>query len=762
VKTVSDSILPPKLTRRKFLKTSAATAAVVAVSDKLLGGPFTTLVARPAVAEAQAAEAKVYKGVCPGKGICGTTCPLKVTVEDGRITHITNPPDFTCCVKGHAMRMQVYNPTRLKYPMKRVGERGEGKFERITWEEAVDTYASKIREIESKYGRETILWYPGRGLSGLATAAPQARFANMLGGFLTKWGSLCIANKGAAANTVYGTGKESDLDTIKDSNLAIIWGYGFADSNRRGDFAGTAMRTIMDAKESGTRIVGIDPFLSQTAARADQWIPIKPGTDGAMALAMANVIINQDLYDKEFIALHVLGFDEFKEHVQQYTPEWAAEITGVPAEVITDLAVEFATQQPAALYIGDGPSRVGRDPSQWVRACGALTAIVGSVGKPGTNATHGSAFVKGFTTGDLAAGDMNEVKLKVNECQIADAILTGKAVQASGEVVDCPIHMIIHHGGNFLNQSGDINKTVRALKSPGLEFMIVADLFLTPTAKFADLLLPATTSFEGNDCAYPNSYNHGIVYGEKAIEPMYECRSDADMFAAVADRLGIGAEYHSDWTDLDWMRETLKISREKSPQLADVSLERLQEEHVIFLGPRPYIGYQEQVTEGKPFPTESGKIEIYSKDQEEKGLPALPTYLDDFENERHPLADKYPLTICTPHSIASTHSRYFTNPWMQEVYPVEVFINPIDAAARGIRDGDTVIVFNDRGSTQRSAKVSERIMAGVLALPQGPWFDPGPDGLDRGGAHNVLSNDEIDNLGGSGTYNSVLVEIKKA
>jgi anaerobic dimethyl sulfoxide reductase subunit A len=522
------------------------------------------------------------------------------------------------------------------------------------------------------------------------------------------------------------------------------------------------MRTIMDAKESGTRIVGIDPFLSQTAARADQWIPIKPGTDGAMALAMANVIINQDLYDKEFIALHVLGFDEFKEHVQQYTPEWAAEITGVPAEVITDLAVEFATQQPAALYIGDGPSRVGRDPSQWVRACGALTAIVGSVGKPGTNATHGSAFVKGFTTGDLAAGDMNEVKLKVNECQIADAILTGKAVQASGEVVDCPIHMIIHHGGNFLNQSGDINKTVRALKSPGLEFMIVADLFLTPTAKFADLLLPATTSFEGNDCAYPNSYNHGIVYGEKAIEPMYECRSDADMFAAVADRLGIGAEYHSDWTDLDWMRETLKISREKSPQLADVSLERLQEEHVIFLGPRPYIGYQEQVTEGKPFPTESGKIEIYSKDQEEKGLPALPTYLDDFENERHPLADKYPLTICTPHSIASTHSRYFTNPWMQEVYPVEVFINPIDAAARGIRDGDTVIVFNDRGSTQRSAKVSERIMAGVLALPQGPWFDPGPDGLDRGGAHNVLSNDEIDNLGGSGTYNSVLVEIKKA
>ena len=750
------------LSRRTFLKATGALGAALALAESQVGLLRKTgrLVS---AALAEETEGKDYYSLCPGRGICGTTCPVLVTVKDGRITHITNQPDFTCCVKGHSMRMRVYNPTRLKYPMKRAGERGEGKFERITWEEAIETYASKIKDIEGKYGRETILWYPGRGLSGLARAAPKARFANMLGGFLTKWGSLCIANKGAAAKTVYGSpSKESDLDTIKDSNLAIIWGYGFADSNRRGDFAGTAMRTLMDAKEKGVRIVAIDPFLTQTAAKADQWIAIKPGTDGAMALAMANVIISQGLCDMGFIASHVLGFDEFKEHVQQYTPEWAAEITGVPAEVITNLAIEFATKQPAALFIGDGPSRVGRDPSQWVRACGALTAIVGSVGKLGTSATHGSAFVKGFTTGALAAGDKNEIKLKVNECQIADAILTGQALQSSGKVVDCPIHMIIAHGANFVNQAGDTNKIARALKSPGIEFIIVADLFLTPTAKFADLLLPAITSFEGNDCAYPNSYNHGVVYGEQCIEPMYECRSDLDMWAAVADRLGIGAEYHSDWTDLDWMRETLKVSREKSPQLADVTLERLQKEHVIFLGPSPYVAYQEQVNEGEPFPTESGKIEIYSKAQEEKELPALPTYLDDFENERHPLAQKYPLAICTPHFISTTHSRYFTNPWLQELYPAEVFINSTDATARGIRDGDTVVVFNDRGSMQREARVTERVPAGVLALPQGPWFEPEPDGLDRGGSVNVLTCDDIDRLGGSGTYNSVLVEIKKA
>jgi anaerobic dimethyl sulfoxide reductase subunit A len=644
------------------------------------------------------------------------------------------------------MRMHVYNPTRLKYPMKRSGERGGGQFERITWEEAIDIYAGKIREIESKYGRETILWYPGRGLSGLARAVPKVRFPNMLGGLLTKWGSLCIANKRAAAVTIYGSpSKESDLETIKDSNLVILWGYGFADSNRRGDFAGTGMRTLMNAKDRGIRIVAIDPFLCQTAAKADQWISIRPGTDGAMALAMANVIVNKGLHDSEFVARHVLGFEEFKEHVQQYTPAWAAEITGVPAEVITNLAVEFATRQPAALFIGDGPSRVGRDPSQWVRACSSLTAIVGSVGKPGTSATHGSAVVKGITAGALAAEDKNEVALRVNECQISDAILTGKALQPSGKVADCPIHMIIHHGGNFVNQSGDINKAVRAWKSPRVEFIIVADLFLTPTAKFADLLLPATTSFEGNDCA-----------------PLYECRSDLDMWAAVAARLGIGEEYHSDWTDLDWIRETLKISREKSPLLADVTLERLKKEHVIFVGPRPYVAYQEQLARGKPFPTESGKIELYSKAQEKKGLPALPTYLDDFENVRHDLARKYPLAICTPHSISSTHSRYTTNPWMREIYSVEVFINATDAAARGVRNGDPVVIFNDRGSTQRKAKVTERVPPGVLALPQGPWFDPGPDGLDRGGSQNVLSCDDIDRIGGSALFNSVLVEIKKA
>lgn len=746
-----------------FQKATEAQGATEAMEGNRMGLPGKSGQWSKASATA-GTEEKDYDGLCPGRGICGTACPVRVTVKYGRITHITNQPGHTCCVKAHAMRMHVYDPARLKYPMKRVGERGEGKFERITWDEAIDIYAGKIREIESKHGRETILWYPGRGVSGLAREVPKVRFPNLLGGFLTKWGSLCISNKGAAAATVYGSpSRESDLETIQDSNLVILWGYGFADSNRRGDFAGTAMRILMDAKENGIRIVAIDPYLSQTAAKADQWIPIRPGTDGAMALAMTHVIVNNKLHDSAFIARHVLGFEEFKEHVQPYTAAWAAEITGVPADIITDLAVAFATRQPAALFIGDGPSRAGRDPSQWVRACAALTAIVGSVGRPGTSATHGSAFVKGIAADALAAKDKNKVTLKVNECQISDAILTGKALQPSGKVVDCPIRMIIHHGGNFVNQSGDINKAVRAWKSPGIEFIIVADLFLTPTAKLADLLLPATTSFEGNDCAYSNSYNHAIVYGEQSIAPLYECRSDLDIWAAVADRLGIGKEYHSDWTDLDWIRETLRVSRQKSPQLADVTLERLQKEHVIFVGPRPYVAYQKQLSEGKPFPTNSGKIELYSKAQDQKGLPALPTYFDNFENGRHPLAKKYPLAICTPHSIASTHSRYATNPWMREIYPtVEVLINSTDAAARGVLDGDTVLVFNDRGATQRKAKVTERVPPGVIALPQGPWFDPGPDGVDRGGAQNVLSCDDIDRIGGSASMNSVLVEIKKA
>jgi anaerobic dimethyl sulfoxide reductase subunit A len=518
------------------------------------------------------------------------------------------------------------------------------------------------------------------------------------------------------------------------------------------------MRIMMDAREQGTRIVVIDPFFSQTAAKADEWIPIMPGTDGAMALAMANVIINRDLYDKDFVARHVFGFEEFKQHVQKYTAEWAAKITGVPAKVIIGLAVEYATKQPAALFPGDGPSRVGRDPSQWVLACGALAAITGSVGRPGTNATTGFGFNKAIGIGNLGAAEKNKVSIQVNECQIAEAILSGKAVQPDYTVAPVSIRMLIGHGASVINQTGDSNKIDIALKK--LEYVICADHFMTPFARYADLLLPATTVFEGNDAGYYAQAGHAVVYGEKCIEPMYECRSDLEMWAAVAERLGVGAEFHSDWKDVDWMRETLKASS-SAPQLAGLTLERLQKEKVVFVGPRPFIPFQAQVKEGKPFPTKSGKIELYSKTMEARGLPPLPTYLDEFENVRHTLAKKYPLAICTPHSVAWLHSRS-NNRWVNELYPVDVFINPADAAKRKIKAGDTVRVFNDRGVIERKAKVSERVPAGVIAMHQGPWRKLGTDGVDRGGGVNTLTTDTIDRVGGAATYNSVLVEVKKA
>ncbi len=704
-----------------------------------------------------AADGK-FSACCPSLGLCTAICPLDVTVKQGRITHISNHPEYLCCVQGHAQRASVYDPERLKYPMKRIGERGEGRFERISWDEALDLYAGKIKEIGGRYGNDSILFYSARGTMGLARLAARTRFVNVLGGMASIWGSLCISNKFLAAPMMYGTmNTESDLDTIHHSKLAILWGYGFADSNRRIDFAGEGMRILMDAREKGTRIVVIDPFFSQTAAKADQWIPIRPGTDGAMALAMAHVIINRNLYDSDFVNRHVFGFEEFKQHVQKYTPEWAAKITGVPEDVITSLAVEYATQQPSALFPGDGPSRSGRDPSQWVLACGALAAITGSLGKPGTNATSGFGFKKGLGIGDLGAAELNRVSVQVNECQIGDAILSGQALQADGRMAPVSLRMLIVHGASVVNQTGDSNKIIKALKQ--LDYIICAEQFMTPFARYADLLLPATTVFEGNDVGYYSQAGHAIVYSEKCIEPMYECRSDLQMWAAVAERMGVGAQFHSDWKDVDWIRETLKASSDV-PHLSDVTLERLQKEKVVFVGPRPFIPFQEQVQQGKPFPTQSRKIEIYSKQMEAKGLPPLPTYMDDFENARHPLASKYPLTICTPHSVAWLHSRS-NNRWVNEFYPVDVFINPADASPRGVANGDAVQVFNDRGVIERKAKVSERVPAGVIAMYQGPWFKPGKDGVDRGGGVNTITNDTIDRVGGAGTYNGVLVEVKK-
>ena len=704
-------------------------------------------------------QEKKFSACCPSLGLCTATCPLQVSVKDGQITHISNHPDYRCCVQGHAQRASVYDPNRLKYPLKRVGERGEGRFERISWDEALDRYAAKIKEIGGKHGHESILFYPARGTLGMVRLAAKVRFPNVLGGMATVWGSLCISNKTSVAPMMYGTANtESDLDTILDSKLAIIWGYGFADSNRRIDFAGQGMRILMEARDQGTRIVVIDPFFSQTAAKADQWIPILPGTDGAMALAMAHVIINRELYDKDFVARHVAGFEEFKQHVQKYTPEWAAGITAVPASLIVSLAVEYATGQPSALFPGDGPSRVGRDPSQWVLACGALAAITGSIGKPGTNATAGFGFNKMIRIGDLGATPKSKVTVQVNECQIGDAILSGKALQPNGTVVPVNLRMLIGHGAGVVNQAGDSNKIVKALRS--LDYIICADQFLTPFARYADLVLPVTTVFEGHEVGYYFQAGHALVYSEKCIEPMYECRSDLAIWAAVADRLAAGADFHSDWTDLDWIRETLKMSA-GAPHMAEVTLERLQKEKVVFVGPRPFIPFQEQVREGKPFPTKSGKIELYSREMEKRGLPPLPTYLDDFENARHPLARKYPLTVCTPHSVAWLHSRS-NNPSLQELYPIEVFVNSSDAAQRGIETGDMVRVFNDRGVVERKAKVSERVPPGVIAMHQGPWFKPGGDGTDRGGGVNTVTTDTIDRVGGAGTYNGVLVEVEQA
>ncbi|HTU03865.1 MAG TPA: molybdopterin-dependent oxidoreductase, partial [Candidatus Sulfotelmatobacter sp.] len=215
------------ITRRSFLQLTAAATAAAA------------LVERPALGHAADDGEKVFDACCPSLALCTAVCPLKVTVKGGRITHIASHPEYKSCPKGLAQRMNVYDPDRLKYPLKRVGERGEAKFERISWDEAIDLYAGKIKEISGKYGNTAILWYPARGTGGLARAAAKLRFPNVFGGMVTVWGSLCIANKMLAAPTIFGImNSESDLETIKDSKLAVIWGYGFADSNRRTDFAG--------------------------------------------------------------------------------------------------------------------------------------------------------------------------------------------------------------------------------------------------------------------------------------------------------------------------------------------------------------------------------------------------------------------------------------------------------------------------------------------------------------------------------------------
>jgi anaerobic dimethyl sulfoxide reductase subunit A len=712
-------------------------------------------------------EQKIIRTLCNSH--CGGSCVLKVHVKDGAIVRIETDdgeePQFRACLRGRAYRQRVYAPDRLKYPMKRTGARGEGKFERISWDEALGTVANELTRVKESYGPAAILFVASGGdLTYLHNNRTIDRLLCLSGGYTGAWGIPSFEGGTFAASVTYGAAATGNTrDDLLNSRLIIMWGWDPA--NTVGG-ANTCWY-LAQAREAGIRIVAIDPRYTDSAAVfADQWIPIRPGADAAMLIAMAHVIIKQSLQDQAFLDRHTIGFSQFKDYVMGLedgvpkTPAWAEAITGVSAAAIEALAEEYATIKPAALLAGISPGRTAYG-EQYHRAAITLAAMTGNIGIHGGDAAGRvwESVYGGYpyklarppkSVDNPVEQDVPPSRVRIHWTKLADAILGGRA---GGYYADYKLLYLVCT--NYLNQFPNINKIASALRA--LEFIVVQEQVMTPTAKFADILLPVNTLMERNDFSAGLGTPPFYAYLNKAIEPLYESKSHLEIGIELAERLGISG--YDIRTEDERLREAAK-----TVGIPDYDAFRKASVHRVKLA-EPYIAFQKEIEDpaNNPFPTPSGKIEIYSQqlaDMNDPQMPPIPKYVEAWESSNDPLTERYPLQLVTTHFKLRALSQFENIPWLQELEPQAIWISSTDAQARGIENGDMVTVFNDRGRMIISAKVTERIMPGVVCIPHGAWYSPDESGVDRAGCTNVLTRDEY-SPGGAFPYNTCLVQVQK-
>jgi anaerobic dimethyl sulfoxide reductase subunit A len=717
---------------------------------------------------------------------CGGRCPLRLHVSGNRIVRVEgdDAPEgeaqLRTCLRCRAFRQYVHHPERLMHPLKRVGARGEGRFERISWDEALGTLASELTRVKNTYGNEGIFLATGGGyLAGLHNGGfAAARLLNQFGGFVTHYGNISSEGAVWASLTQYGSVMVGhSREDLLNSRLILLWGW---DPARM--ISGTnTMYHLIKARENGARVIAVDPRYHDTAATvADAWVPIRPGTDTAVMAAMAGVMIREDLHDRAFLDKYTVGFERFADYVLgredgvEKTPAWAAAISGVPAEVIVRLAREYAGTKPAALMDCQGPARSAMG-EQYNRCAATLCAMTGNVGRPGGSAGGGlmgipvghmfrmSAIPAGKNPLEFSGPDVRgtlDIRLRVvkrvHVNRIFDAILAGKA---GGYPAD--IRLMWSMCNNYLNQTGNSNKAARALRK--LEFLCVHELFMTPQARYADLLLPVTSAAERSDLTRPWPSGPYFTFMNRALEPLGECKSDLTIVSELAERLGIGG--FNPHGEEAWLKLLFDHNPEYRKHVPDYARFREDGIHRVRL-PGPIVAFREQIEdiEKNPFPTPSGKIEIYSQraaDLNNPAVPPIPKYMPTPEDLNDPLAAKYPLQLITPHPKNRVHSELYLVPWLREVEPHRCWISTVDAAARGIGDGDPIELFNDRGRIAIAAKVTERIMPGVVCVFEGAWYRPDENGIDRGACANTLTNDAYSG-GGAAVLNTTLVEARKA
>ena len=770
--------------------------------------------ASPAIAAPAAAkEEKVVWSACTVN--CGSRCPLRMHVVDGEIkwveTDNTGNDEYgnhqvRACLRGRSMRRRVYNPDRLKYPMKRIGARGEGKFKRISWDEAYDEIAASLKHIIKDYGNEAIYLNYGTGtLGGTVTQSwPPgstliARLMNLTGGYLNHYGDYSTAQITVGLDYTYGGGWAfgNSFSDLENTKLIVQFGNNPAETRMSG---GGLIHSLTEAKErANARMIVVDPRYTDTAGgREEQWIPIRPGTDTAFVAAMAYVMITENLVDQPFLDKYSVGYDEktlpvsapAKSDYKSYilgqgpdgivkTPEWASKITGIPVATIVQTAREIGTAKPCAILQGWGLQRTagGEIASRAIAMLALLTGNVGINGG-GTGAresTYSIPFVRFPTL-------TNPVQASIPMFLWTDAIARGTEMTATRDGIrgvdklKSPIKFIWNYAGNCLiNQHAEINRTHEILQDDkACEMIVVIDNHMTSSAKYADILLPdLTTSEQADFCmdAFVGDMAY-FIFADQAIKPQFESKGIYEMCSEIAKRMGVSDAFTEGRDQEGWLRHLYTLTREQDPTLPDFETMRKQGIYKRRNPDSHYVAYKafREDPEMNPLSTPSGKIEIYSERlaqiaatwelKEDEVIHPLPVYVSTFEGWDDKKRETYPLQLTGFHYKARTHSTYGNVDILKEAARQEMWINPIDANVRGIKNGDLIRIFNDRGEVHIPAKVTPRILPGVVALGEGGWYSPGKNKVDKGGCINVLTTQRPSPLAKGNPQHTNLVDVQ--
>ena len=765
------------ISRRSFVATSGVLAGLAAAG------------AASAPTFSKADEAAAYEeGVTEVWGHCAINCPgrcaLKFHVKDGEVLWVdtySNPtndlddPQPRACLRGRSYRRWMNNPDRITYPMKRVEgtKRGDGQYEQISWDEALQTIAEKLRYTIDTYGNEAVYNNYATGVSA-TTARPLNRLMNLLGGRLSYYGSYSTAEISWITPYVYGSTSGSTLSAMEDSDLVLCFGSSPSETRQGG--AVSHHDWVRGREYTKGKVYINDPRMNDSAmGHSAQWLPINPGTDAALVSAIAHELIVNDQVDHEFLDTYCVGFDEstmpesakgqnksYTDYIMgtgydmvEKTPEWAAPLCGISADRIRSLTEEIAAAEHMFVVQGWGPQRRSNG-EMTAMAIMVLPLLVGQVGLPGTNngVREGS---NGVGLQGLPAGD-NPVTTSISVFSMVDAIDHGTEMTevADGvrgkEKLDTNIKFVWNYAGNCItNQNSDINHVHDVMvDDTKCEFVVGIVTVMCDSLNYSDIILPDLFRFEQVSMIGTGGDDGYMIAGQPCTERKFECRTNYEWVAELAEIMGVGEEFSEGKTEEDWIKELYEASREKNPDLPTY-------EDAMAMGVYTVKGNKKIALEAfradpvaNPLKTPSGKIEIYSEalDQyiqthefaDDDFVAPVPVYATEWYGVET-TTDEYPLVCSGFHYRGRLHSSWGFDEQLKAANPQEAWINPVDAEERGIAQGDTIRVKNQFGEIELLAKVTGRTTPGVVCISQGAWHDADMNGdrVDKGGSINTLT-----------------------